>query len=103
MATKKNKILYKENDVVNFTGEVYYKSSVSKKSAPCTPGVVIIKKVLPNTVHPYFVTAPETSDSTANGWVNAKDIEKLISEAVEEEIPALLQIEEMEESAADAS
>ncbi len=96
----KNKILYKENDVVNFIGSVCYKSSVSKKSTPCSPGVVTIKKVLPNTVHPYLITAPEDSESTANGWANAKDIIAL--DTLDEEPAAILEIEEMEESAASA-
>ena len=68
-------LIYKENDLVQFTGCLHYTSSYRNGTAKgCKAGLAKVLKIAKGNPHPYLLRAVTGKGSTVYGWVNAVDV-----------------------------
>lgn len=66
---------FSKGDVIMFSGSRHYRKPNGKAFFTIKPGVAKITAIMKNAKHPYYLVAEPDSETTVNGWVDAKDIQ----------------------------
>lgn len=69
---------FRVNDVVTFTGTQQFISSTSTRIKPAKPGKAKITIISPGAPHPYHLVRVPNGGSNIYGWVDEKDISKIV-------------------------
>lgn len=67
-------IKYVVGNIVDFIGQVHYKSSTDTNGVSCKPGVAKITSIAKTAKHPYHLVRESGGGSTVYGWVDANTI-----------------------------
>lgn len=68
------KFKYEVGDIVKFTGNTHYESSIATSPKQCKAGVAKVVNRIKGKKHPYCLVAEKGKGSTVHGWVNEEDI-----------------------------
>lgn len=81
--TDKSSVDFKIGDIVEFTGNMHYPSSISTRGLPAKPGKAKITIISPGSAHPYHLIN-EGGGCTVYGWANANDVRTVTKKTVDE-------------------
>lgn len=70
----------KVGDIVDFTGNIHYRSSNATTAYSCKPGLAEVTRTYKGT-HPYHLKAISGSTSTVGGWVDTEFIKEYVPAA----------------------